>query len=163
MHHAAAALSSDATTAPMSITTRFGAVELDPERIVTFPTGPLGFADRCRFILADGPDPRGAFKLLQCLDDPELGFLVLPLDPGAGPISSDDLHVACRTRGLDWAALAVLAIVTVRPEAEGVRFSVNLKAPLLIDTRRRSGYQHVLASDRYQIREPLPLGSRHGG
>lgn len=163
MHHAAAALPAEAEPAPTSVTTRFGAVELDPERIVTFPTGPLGFADRCRFILADGPDPRGTFKLLQCLDDPDLAFLVLPLDPGAGPISSDDLYAACQTRGLDWAVLAVLGIVTVRPESDGVRFSVNLKAPLLIDTRRRSGCQHVLASDRYHIREALPLGSHHGG
>jgi flagellar assembly factor FliW len=163
MQHVAAARSSEAGALPQSVSTRFGAVELDQERIVTFSAGPLGFADRCRFILADGPDPRGAFELLQCLDDPELAFLVLPLEPDAGPISADDLRAACQTRGLDWASLAVLGIVTVRIEPEGARFTVNLKAPLLIDTRRHSGCQHVLASDRYRIREPLPLSSDHGG
>jgi flagellar assembly factor FliW len=145
------------------VETRFGAVELDPERIVTFSAGPLGFADRCRFILADGPEPRAAFKLLQCLDDPELAFLVLPLDPESGPIATDDLRAACQSRGLAFASVAVLGIVTVRAETEGVRFTINLKAPLLIDTRRHSGCQHVLASERYRIREPLPLGSDHEG
>lgn len=158
MHHAAAAPTLDPCPAHPSLDTRFGAVELDPERIVTFPTGPLGFADRRRFILADGPDPRGALKLLVCVDEPETAFLVLPLDPEAGPIARDDLRLACRGRGLDWAALAVLGIVTLRREAEAVRLSINLKAPLLIDTRARSGCQHVLASERYRIREPLPLG-----
>lgn len=163
MHQAAAAPTFDSRPLHPSLDTRFGAVELDPERIVTFPTGPLGFADRRRFILVDGPDPRGVFKLLVCADDAEIAFLVLPLDPVAGPIASEDLRIACRSRELDWAALAVLGIVTVRPEAEGVRLSINLKAPLLIDTRQRSGCQHVLASDRYRIREPLPLGGVHGG
>jgi flagellar assembly factor FliW len=163
MYQAAAAPTFEAGALPPSVETRFGAVELDPERIVTFSPGPLGFADRCRFILVDGPDPRGVFRLLQCLDDPELAFLVLPLEPDAGPIADDDLRVACQSRGLDWASLAVLGIVTARVEPEGVRFTVNLKAPLLIDTRRRSGCQHVLASDRYRIREPLPLSSDHGG
>lgn len=163
MHHAGAARAFEAGALPPSVETRFGAVELDPERIVTFSAGPLGFADRCRFILVDGPDPRGAFKLLQCLDDPELAFLVLPLEPDAGPISADDLRAACQTRGFDFASIALLGIVTVRIEPEGARFTVNLKAPLLIDTTRHSGCQHVLASDRYRIREPLPLSSDHGG
>jgi flagellar assembly factor FliW len=163
MHHAAAARSLETGALPPSVETRFGAVELDPERIVTFSAGPLGFADRCCFLLVDAPDPRAAFKLLQCLDDPELAFLVLPLDPEAGPISADDLRAACRTRALDFASLAVLGIVTVRADPEGTRFTINLKAPLLIDTHRRSGCQHVLASERYRIRESQPLGSDHGG
>ena len=29
--------------------------------------------------------------LLQCLDDPELAFLVMPLEPDGGPVSADDL------------------------------------------------------------------------
>ena len=162
MHQAAAAPTFEAGALSPMIQTRFGAVELDPERIVTFPAGPLGFADRCRFILVDAPDPRSMLKLLQCLDDPELAFLVMPLEPDGGPVSADDLLAACQSRGLDWASLAVLGIVTARLEPEGTRFTVNLKAPLLIDTNRRAGCQHVLASDRYRIREPLPLNSDHG-
>lgn len=96
------------------------------------------------------------FKLLQSVDHPELAFLVLPLDPLAGPISRSDLALACDALGCDWESLAVLGIVTVRSDAEGVRFSINLKAPLLIDTGRQVGRQHVFTSESYPLRHDLP-------
>jgi len=142
--------------APSSIETRFGTLALDATRLVTLPSGLLGFADRQRFALADLPDPQGAFKLLQSVDEPELAFLVLPIDPDADLIAHRDLELACQALGFPWRALAILALVTVRPEADGVHFSINLKAPLLIDTGRQIGCQHVFAGDAYPLRYDLP-------
>ena len=139
-----------------SIATRFGEVALRPDRLIAFPSGVLGFARSQRYALVDLPDLPVAFKLLQSVDDPELAFLVLPLDPNAGPISHGDLALACEGLGFDWLSLAVLGIVTVRSDAEGVRFSINLKAPLLIDTGRQTGCQHVFASESYPLRHDLP-------
>jgi flagellar assembly factor FliW len=142
--------------APSSIATRFGTLALDPARLITLPSGLLGFADCRRFALADLPDPQGPFKLLQSVDEPELAFLVLPIDPRTGPIARSDLELACEELRFDWQALAVLALVTVRPEAEAVHFSINLKAPLLIDTGRQVGRQHVFAGEAYPLRYELP-------
>lgn len=142
--------------APAAIRTRFGLVTLQPDRLLTLPAGLLGFADCQRFALADLPDRQGVFKLLQSVDQPELAFLVLPVDPIAGPLERSDLELACQALGFDWPALAVLALVTVRPEPEGVHFSVNLKAPLLIDTDRQVGWQHVFAGEAYPLRYDLP-------
>jgi flagellar assembly factor FliW len=139
-----------------SIATRFGTVALDPARLITLPNGLLGFADCHRFALADLPDPQAAIKLLQSVDEPELAFLVLPIDPSAGLIASSDLELACQALGFDRSALAVLGLVTVRPEAEGVHFSINLKAPLLVDSGRQIGRQHVFAGDAYPLRYDLP-------
>ena len=142
--------------APASIATRFGELAVSPERLITFPSGLLGFADCQRYALADLPDPQVVFKLLQSVDAPELAFLVLPLDPVAGPIGRSDLELACQELGFEWQTLVVLGIVTLRPEPEGVRFSINLKAPLLIDSRRQVGRQHVFASEAYPLRHDLP-------
>jgi flagellar assembly factor FliW len=142
--------------AASSIVTRFGELVVQPDRLITFPTGVLGFARCQRYALADLPDPRVVFKLLQSVDQPELAFLVLPLDPLAGPIRQSDLALACAGLGYDWQSLLVLGIVTVRSEADGVRFSINLKAPLLIDTSRQVGRQHVFASESYPLRHDLP-------
>jgi flagellar assembly factor FliW len=142
--------------APCSIATRFGPLVLDPGRLITLPSGLLGFADCQRFALADLPDPEGPLKLLQSIDEAELAFLVLPIDPTTGPIARRDLELACQALGFYWSALAVLGLVTVRPEAGGVRFSINLKAPLLIDTGRQIGRQHVFAGDAYPLRYDLP-------
>lgn len=133
-----------APTAPSSIDTRFGEVALAPERLINFPNGVLGFTNCRRFALVDLPDLQVAFKLLQSVDDRELAFLVLPIDPVAGPISRRDLELACDSLGFVRQALAVLGIVTIRSDADGLRFSINLKAPLLIDTDRQVGRQHVL-------------------
>lgn len=142
--------------APSSIATRFGPLVLDPVRLITLPSGLLGFADCQHFALADLPDPQGPLKLLQSVDEPELAFLALPIDPSTGPIARGDLDLACRALGFDWSVLAVLGLVTVRPEGDSVHFSINLKAPLLIDTRRQIGRQHVFAGEAYPLRYDLP-------
>ena len=137
------------------LATRFGALAQDPDRIILFPHGLLGFASQRRYLLADIPGADAAFKLLQSIDDPELSFVVLPLDLSDGPIAGPDLLAARRALAIEDAALAVLAIVTLRAEAERVDFTVNLRAPLLVDTSRRLGYQHVLPDDAYPLRHPL--------
>ena len=56
-------------------TTRFGTVDLDEKRIITFPAGLLGFSSFKSFALLQ-PDDEGVFFWLQSLDSPELAFVV---------------------------------------------------------------------------------------
>lgn len=145
-----------------TLATRFGPVRVDGEREIAFPVGLLGFPGHRRYVLSGLPDRPGPFKLLQAADDPDLGFLVLPLEREDGPIAAGDLEAACAQLAIPAEALAVLAIVTLRPGAAGVVTTVNLKAPLLIDTARQRGWQVVLPSDGYDLRHPLAPGARHG-
>ena len=139
--------------------TRFGPVPLDEDRLIAFDDGLLGFAGRRRYLLTDLPEGRrGPFRLLQAADDPELAFPVLPLDPERGPIARADLALACDGLGIAFADLAVLGVVTARRDGGGrSAFSVNLRAPLLLDTLRRRGRQYVLPDPRYDLRHPLSL------
>jgi flagellar assembly factor FliW len=144
--------------------TRFGALALDPDRIIMFPRGLLGFADQHHYMLTDIPGNDAVFKLLQSIDDVDLSFVVLPLDRSEGPIARPDLVAARGALAIDDAALAVLAIVTLRADAARADCTVNLRAPLLVDTARRLGYQHVLANDAYSLRHPLPRAdAAHAG
>ena len=153
------ALSGVAEAPPLA--TRFGALAPDPERIIVFPHGLLGFADRRRYLLAEVSGAPAVFKLLQSVDDAELRFVVLPLDLSDGPIAGADLSAARSALAIEDTALAVLAIVTLRAEAERVDFTVNLRAPLLVDTDRRLGWQHVLPNEIYPLRHPLPRAGAH--
>jgi flagellar assembly factor FliW len=141
---------------PAVLATRFGEVRLAADRLITFPAGLLGFADCRRYALAELPGRQVAFKLLQSVDEPELAFLVLPLDLDQGPIGRGDLEQACDELGLEWRTLVALALVTLRQDEAGVHFSINLKAPLLIDSRHQLGRQHVFAGDAYPLRHDLP-------
>src|SRR5687768_16454299 len=56
-------------------TTRFGVVDLDEKRIITFPAGLLGFSSYKSFALLQ-PNDEGVFYWLQSLESPELAFVV---------------------------------------------------------------------------------------
>ena len=142
------------------IVTRFGEVTVDQDKIITFDRGLYGFEHQRRFLLNQVPGWPDFFQLLQAVDDPGLSLIVLPLEGSNGPIDSADFDAACATLGYDPLTTAVIGIVTMRDNANHQVFTVNLKAPLLIDSRLRAGRQHVFASDRYQLRHPLPTNQQ---
>ena len=56
-------------------TTRFGAMSVDDERIMTFPHGLLGFPNHNRFALIQ-TGTENYFFWLQSVDEPSLAFVV---------------------------------------------------------------------------------------
>ncbi|MEZ5931393.1 MAG: flagellar assembly protein FliW [Alphaproteobacteria bacterium] len=151
-----------AAGAPEIIQTRFGDLTVDPDKIITFDRGIYGFEHQRRFLLSQVPGWPGFFNLLQAVDDPGLSLIVLPLEAGDGPIEPSDFKQACQTLGYDPVTTATIAIVTMREDRGDQVFTVNLKAPLLIDSQRRAGRQHVFASDKYPLRHPLEAHDRNG-
>lgn len=138
------------------IESRFGMLTIPPQASLLFPQGLLGFGDCRDFALADLPDGKQPqFKALQCLTDPSLAFLVAPLPIDNGVIDSVDMEEACASLSIAADDLAVVLIVTVRRDDAGVHVSVNLRAPILIDVRRRVARQYVLPNNKYEIRHKL--------
>lgn len=169
MNPTASAIASPETTAPTgpaesrSIITRFGELVIDDDKIITFTDGLYGLEPHRQYILTNVPDWPDVFKLLQAVDDPQLSLIVLPLEGVGGPIDPTDFAQACRMLTFNEDTTTVLGIVTMRAHSENQVFTVNLKAPLLIDTKRRQGRQHVFASDKYQMRHPLPVDEHQEG
>ena len=132
---------------------RFGALAISPQTTLDFPSGLLGFGEFHSYGLADLGDPRfPQFKVLQSLDDDQLAFLVLPLDPSTGFLDRADLDAACNTLSIAVDDLVVLLVITTRKTSEGPSVSANLRAPLLIDAVSRVGIQYVLRNERYPVR-----------
>jgi len=148
--------SAPATEAAITIESRFGTIEIAPESRVSLPNGLLGFGEFHDFGLASLPDGRHPqFRILQCLDAAELSFLVAPLNMESGAISESDLNEACTTLEISRERLAILLIVTVRRDDAGAHVSVNMRAPLFIDTARNIGRQYVMPNNKYSIRHAL--------
>ena len=112
--------------------TRLGTRRIDPDKIIEFPRGLMGFEDQREFTLLqlreDAP-----FLVLQSLQDPELGLLVG--DPYAflpeyrikiGDAEQNMLQV--KTAG----ELAVLVTVSI-PPGHPERTALNLTGPILIN------------------------------
>lgn len=132
-------------------TTRFGPVEVDGDRIITFKDGLLGFPEHRRFALIQtSPDP--VFFWLQSVDDPGLAFVVC--DPLAFvpdyqvPIRADDVE---RLELRDLTDCQVLVIVNKVAD----RLTANLLGPLVIGAHSLLGKQFVLSDKRYSTRHKL--------
>ncbi len=132
-------------------TTRFGPVDVDDGKILTFPEGLLGFPRHCRYaLLQTGSDP--AFFWMQSVEDPDLAFVVC--DPR---LFVPDYQVALRADEAEALGLRtvddgqVLVIVNrVNGDLTG-----NLLGPLVVSTQSRQARQVVLADKRYTTRHRL--------
>ena len=137
----------------MTIATRFGEMEFGWDKAIYMPVGLLGFSDRQSFGLAHLPDiSAGEFMLLQCLTDPDLSFIIAHYNPQSAVIERQDLDNAIASLAIPKEDAEVLVLVTLRPNKQGggISISVNLQAPVILDTRRQTGWQFVLP-------KPYPL------
>ena len=137
----------------MTIATRFGEMEFGWDKAIYMPVGLLGFPDRQSFGLAHLPDiSAGEFMLLQCLTDPDLSFIIAHYNPQSAVIERQDLDNAIASLAIPREDAEVLVLVTLRPNKQGggISISVNLQAPVILDTRRQTGWQFVLP-------KPYPL------
>jgi len=132
-------------------TARFGTVEIEDDRVITFPKGLLGFADQKRFCLLQ-PNVDACFFWLQCLDDPALAFVVT--DPN---LFVKDYSVPVRDDQLESLQLTQLedSQVFVIVNKVGSVLTGNLQGPLVVNTIKRVAEQFVLAEKRWTTRHEL--------
>jgi flagellar assembly factor FliW len=142
------------------IDTRFGKVKLVTDNPISFPMGILGFPTMTKFCLLNFPVEKfSKFRLLQSLEDETLSFITFPLEGENIIIEANDLKEASREVDIDIADLSVLLIVSVHRTDQLVRLSVNARAPIMISTSGRTGFQHVFPRDKYKIQHFISAGT----
>jgi flagellar assembly factor FliW len=127
---------------------------IQPENVITFPVGLLGYEAIKQYVLLSYPD-EAPFMWLQMLEEPNQGFVVVSpvgLVPGYLPdLNQDDVDFL----GLDASDDAILLnIVTLRRDGQA---TVNLKGPIILNRRTLKGKQVIpLNSHHYSLQHPLP-------
>jgi len=137
-------------------TTRFGTIDVDEGEVITFTQPIIGFHDARRYVVLPGPD-ESAVKWLQSADSGELAFLIM--DPRAVVADYEARVGAAELKELgaeDPAELEVYSLVVVPKNPQEIR--TNLKAPILVNPRRRLGKQTVLDRSDYPIQFFLARG-----
>jgi len=134
-------------------TTRFGSLEVEDSGIIHVKGGILGFSGYQKYVLLD-LDSSGPFKWLQCLEDPDLAFVVMDprlVEPEYRvPLEADEAEAL----GIgETAECMVCAIVTIGASLSDV--TVNLLGPILMNTRNNLARQLVLADSRYTVRHRI--------
>ncbi|MBI1336353.1 MAG: flagellar assembly protein FliW [Phycisphaera sp.] len=132
-------------------TTRFGQVDIDKSRIITFPKGLLGFPDYKRYALIE-PGRDTYFWWMQSVDEADLAFIVT--DPSLFvptyrvPLKLEQMQ-DLGMKSIDDAQ--VFVIVNKR----GSLLTGNLQGPLVIHVENKVGEQLVLSDRRFTTRVPL--------
>lgn len=132
-------------------TTRFGTVEVDDSRIITFPAGLLGFSSFKKFALLQ-PDDDGVFFWLQSVESPELAFVVS--DPS---LWVEGYEATIRREQMQELQLANAddAQVFVIVNKYDRSLTANLQGPLVINLRNQQALQLVLAEKRWTTRHEI--------
>lgn len=130
-------------------TARFGALEVDPAQVFTFPMGILGFASLKSFVVVERA--RQHFKWLQSVEDASVAFVLgdpLSFYPSyRAEIKRAELNAIAP---LDEHHLVLSVIMTVASSPADV--SANLCAPLIFNLANRRAMQYVLNDQRYPVK-----------
>ncbi|MGI6662019.1 MAG: flagellar assembly protein FliW [Bacillota bacterium] len=136
------------------LTKRFGLVEVDPSKALTFPDGLIGFSEYKDYLVIDLEAGDGSLKLLQSIDEPTLEFVIL--DPRCVFLNYDPELYPNDLAGLQVDSpdeLMLLVVVTVPKDVR--KMTANLQAPLVVNPKRRLGKQVVLASPEYTTKHSV--------
>lgn len=135
--------------------TRFGAVHVREDRIITVRGGILGFAAASRFALLEHSRP-GPIAWWQCLDIPTFSFPVIDASQFFPQYPNPSAAELAAMHDLATHDLATVLVTIVRPGGEA---TVNTLAPLILDMSTRTAVQVVLDPAKYStaVRVHAPL------
>ena len=132
-------------------TTRFGVVEVAEEEIIRFRTGMVGFPAEKEYVLI----PHGSSAMiawLQSLRTPELAFPVASAHGFVADYPDVPLEPVAQRADIG-SNPDELAILTVLSAPRNQPATVNLLAPILINSSTRQGAQVFLEGSKFSTRE----------
>lgn len=133
----------------------FGKIEIEDEKVITFERGMIGFPELTKFTLIyNSEKEQSNIRWLQSLEDGSMAFPII--DPICivdeyNPMVKDDLMA----RLGEYDSMEDLAVVLVMRIPENIEdMSVNMKAPVVINTKNKKAVQIIVEGD-YQVRQPI--------
>lgn len=131
-----------------------GEIHVDPDGMLRFPHGVLGFPEARDFALVS--TSRQGFYWLQSVEHDTLTFLVLDPFVHVPDFSIDIPDDQLGVLGTDATEIVVLGVVTL-PTSPDEPPTVNLQGPLLINARKGVGRQLILADSPWGLRYSIDL------
>ena len=141
-------------------TAYMGEIEIKASNILTFEHGLPGFEDENEFVLLE-LDENSAFFILQSLKTKALAFIIT--HPSYVTISYcfdlDEATVHALSIQQE-NEVDVYAIVTLKETL--AQSTINLKAPIIVNTTNNKAKQVILNDEQFKIRHPLSIESQKG-
>ena len=146
----------------------FGEIDIADDKIITLEKGMIGFPDLNHFALIFNEEKEQkdtSIMWLQSMDDPDIAFPVMVPDAvkeDYSPNVNEELVEPLGT--LTPENTYILVTVTVPTKVED--FSVNLKAPIVINMDNLKGVQMIVEDDypvKYKVYEVLKEKKKEAG
>ena len=134
-------------------TTRFGDISIDESRIIRMKGGMLGFEHLGRYVLLT-QDEKIPFLWLQSIEDGSVAFVVinsLAVKPDYEPVISGDEVKLLEIASPEDAVL--FSVVTIR--SDPFKVTANLRAPIVVNTKKMLAKQVVLLEPDYPVQHPI--------
>lgn len=140
----------------MKILTKiFGEIEVNEEKVICFDEGIIGFPDLNRFMLIhDVEAEKKTVSWLQSIDEPAFAMPVvdpLAVDSQYNPVVEDEL---LRPLG-DMVEEDIIVLVTMTVPADVKKATVNLKAPIVVNSNNLKACQIILDDEKYLVKYPV--------
>jgi len=140
----------------LTFKSRFGEVSYTQAAILDFPNGLLGMPNQIKFFISKMPvEKLKNFQVMQSLVDDDISFAILPHDFLPEGLEADDVAEIKAIMEIKGDEMLMMLIASVQHTSSGARLSVNLRAPLFINTDTKEAYQIVLANNKYQVQHFL--------
>jgi flagellar assembly factor FliW len=146
------------------LTTRFGEIDVDESRVIEMRGGILGFEHLSKYIMRIR-DEKTPFLWLQSVDDCAVAFVIINpqiVKQDYAPVIGDDDVALLEIESIE--DVVLMAIVTIR--SNPLKVSANLRAPIVINSRKRLAKQIVLDDPEYPVQYYLtpdgPLDTKEG-
>lgn len=131
----------------------FGAIDIEDEKIITLEGGMIGFPFLRKFTLIFDEEKEKkptSIMWLQSMDEEEVAFPVMhpnEIKPDYNPTVNDEMLVPLGELNDE----NTYVLVTVTAAADAKNATVNLKAPIVINTDTRKGCQ-IIVEDDYPVK-----------
>jgi len=137
------------------ITTRFGEIDVDESKIIDMRAGIIGFEHLKKFVLHIR-DEQNPFWWFQSLDEAVIAFVVINpfvVKADYAPVIDDNDTKLLEIENTD--DVVLLTIVTIRQNPFSV--SVNLRAPIVVNAKKKIAKQVILENTAYPVRYNLTV------
>ena len=139
----------------MTIETKlFGMIEVDENKLISFPQGIVGFPELKDFMLIHDGEGNGSIRWMQSIQEPAFAMPVvdpLSIIPEYNPDIEDELLKPLG--GVNQDNMLVLVTITVPKEIE--KMTVNLKGPIVINSESLKASQLIIDDDKYAVKYPI--------
>jgi len=137
-------------------TKNFGEVLIDDAKILTFPSGIVGFPDLKKFALIhnSAKDKVSSVHWLQSIDEPAFAMPVLDPLLVEEDYNPDVEYELLKPLG-DLNPEEMLVLVTLTVPKDIKLMSVNLRAPIVVNSENRLACQIILDGEQYAVKHPI--------